>query len=399
VRLLVVAAGLLLGLAGAELAVRAAGAAPEVSPVRRGRYQLSANPRLVFEPVPGMSVEGGDGGGVPLYYEYPGTANRLGYRDRDHPLDKPPGTYRIVVLGDSVAAGWGVERIEDVFPALLEDALDRPGRAVEVLNFAVTGYNTAQEVETLAARALAYEPDLVLLAYCLNDRRPPDPRLVAALREVAEEAAAAGRRSVAPAALERGLQRLALRSALYRLLRFRVLDPEATESEELLEAWSGVETAGMIGEEKPPAAAWEGGGDDDGTDGETDGAADVVFGPDGEPISGPAGVRAAFERLAGLAGRHRFEVLVAIFPHQRSPRHFAEHHAQVRRFATDHGFGVADLAAAFATCRRTTDEPLAFDRFHPTAAGHRCAAAALVEHLRREGPAALRPAGGRAAAQ
>jgi len=46
---LAAAVGLLLALLAAEVVVRAAGVAPEISPVRRGRIQLSANPRLVFE--------------------------------------------------------------------------------------------------------------------------------------------------------------------------------------------------------------------------------------------------------------------------------------------------------------------------------------------------------------
>jgi lysophospholipase L1-like esterase len=43
---------------------------------------------------------------------------------------------------------------------------------VEVLNFGVNGYNTRQEVETLREKGLQFEPDLVVVAYCVNDKIP-----------------------------------------------------------------------------------------------------------------------------------------------------------------------------------------------------------------------------------
>ena len=57
-KLLAAGLGILLALAAGEVLLRLVGAAPEVAPVRRGRFQLSANPRLVFEPVPGLAFEG-----------------------------------------------------------------------------------------------------------------------------------------------------------------------------------------------------------------------------------------------------------------------------------------------------------------------------------------------------
>ncbi|HEX2163590.1 MAG TPA: SGNH/GDSL hydrolase family protein, partial [Thermoanaerobaculia bacterium] len=351
--LLVALASLALALAAAELLVRAAGVAPEVSPVRRGRIQLSANPRLVFEPVPALEVaEAG------LWDGWSGAANRLGYRDRDRPVDKPAGAFRVVVLGDSIAEGLGADDSAAIFPALLEGHLAAAGRPVEVLNFAVTGYNTAQEVETLAARALAFSPDLVLLAYCLNDRRPPDPRLVAALRE---EAAQPG--AVAPAALG-GAKRLLLRSALFRLAWLHVASPPEVEL-----------PPGIDPEAPPPrphqiAARFE----------------------DGVPVAGPAAVEAAFARLAGIAeseaaaGRG-FEVAVVVFPYFerlfRAP--YADHHRHVAALATRHGFAYLDLGPAFRECQRESPEPVAYDRYHPTAAGHACAAEAIGGFLTNEG--------------
>jgi lysophospholipase L1-like esterase len=95
-------------------------------------------------------------------------ANAEGMRDRDHLLDKPAGVYRIAVLGDSYAEARQVER-EQAFWALLPGELAacgfQPGKSVEVLNFGVSGYGTAQELLVLQTMAIRYSPDLVLLQF------------------------------------------------------------------------------------------------------------------------------------------------------------------------------------------------------------------------------------------
>jgi hypothetical protein len=60
----------------------------------------------------------------------------------------------------------------DGFPRQLEAMLNEArggGPRVEVLNFGVPVYNLDQEIEALRARALAFSPDLVVVAFCLND--------------------------------------------------------------------------------------------------------------------------------------------------------------------------------------------------------------------------------------
>jgi hypothetical protein len=94
--------------------------------------------------------------------------NGQGFRDREHPVQKPPGTYRIAVLGDSFAEALQV-RLEDAFEAVLERELAKcpsyRGRSVEVFNFGVSNYGTAQELLTLRDRVWTVQPDLVLLAF------------------------------------------------------------------------------------------------------------------------------------------------------------------------------------------------------------------------------------------
>lgn len=99
--------------------------------------------------------------------------NHAGFRDRGHSLDKPDGAYRIAVLGDEQAEAMQVE-LRDAWWSRLGEALEgcslAGGRRVEVLNFGVGGYGTAQELALLESVALRYRPDLVLLQFNpLND--------------------------------------------------------------------------------------------------------------------------------------------------------------------------------------------------------------------------------------
>lgn len=95
--------------------------------------------------------------------------NSRGLRDVEHEYDKPPGTFRIVVLGDSYMEAYHVD-LEQSLPRLLERELT--GRNVEVINLGTGGYGTAQELLYLEEEGLRYEPDLILLAFYFgNDLR------------------------------------------------------------------------------------------------------------------------------------------------------------------------------------------------------------------------------------
>jgi lysophospholipase L1-like esterase len=94
--------------------------------------------------------------------------NKHGYRDRERDKTKPHGVYRIAVLGDSFVEARQVA-IEDSFCALLEAMLNTAppfgAKKVEVLNFGVAGYGTAQELLTLRQDVYDYAPDYVVLAF------------------------------------------------------------------------------------------------------------------------------------------------------------------------------------------------------------------------------------------
>ncbi len=104
---------------------------------------------------------------------HPVSKNRFGFRERDFSIPKPLGMRRIMVLGDSLTFGTGLS-VESRFTELLERQLnttDRGGR-VEVLNFGVSGIDTARELTILDEHIDRVAPDLVVIGFCINDPQP-----------------------------------------------------------------------------------------------------------------------------------------------------------------------------------------------------------------------------------
>jgi len=126
----------------------------------------SDNPYLVYELIPNRR---GTFQGVLLQ------TNSHGMRGPETTIKKREGTWRIAALGDSTMFGWGVKQ-EQAYPAVLEKALNTAGdsRRYEVLNFAVPGYNTAIEAEVYKQRAAAFDPDLILIQFDVNDLALPN---------------------------------------------------------------------------------------------------------------------------------------------------------------------------------------------------------------------------------
>jgi hypothetical protein len=98
--------------------------------------------------------------------------NRDGLRDTEHSKTKPANTLRIAVIGDSYAEALQVP-LENAFWKVAENRLQScsalGGRTVEVVNFGVSGYGTAQELITLQRAVWDYAPDVVLLAVTTNN--------------------------------------------------------------------------------------------------------------------------------------------------------------------------------------------------------------------------------------
>lgn len=114
--------------------------------------------------------------GLEGYYQREGGSyvriNSDGLRDREHAKAKPDDTVRIAVLGDSFTEAMHVP-MEQTFWWLLERRLQEcnafPGKNIEVINFGVSGYGTAQELLMLRQKVWDYSPDLVVLAFTTHN--------------------------------------------------------------------------------------------------------------------------------------------------------------------------------------------------------------------------------------
>jgi lysophospholipase L1-like esterase len=99
--------------------------------------------------------------------------NDFGLRSPPTSIEKPPGTRRLLILGDSIVFGWGAPQ-DSIFPARLGRTQHAPGARVEVIAAGVASWNTRTEYEWLRARGLAFEPDAVVLVIVGNDVDPKD---------------------------------------------------------------------------------------------------------------------------------------------------------------------------------------------------------------------------------
>jgi lysophospholipase L1-like esterase len=95
------------------------------------------------------------------------TINAAGYRGPEYPRTRPPGKRRVVMLGDSIAFGYGVADDETS-----SRQLERLRADLEVVNLAVQGFGTDQELLRFEREGLGWQPDAAILNFCLaNDFR------------------------------------------------------------------------------------------------------------------------------------------------------------------------------------------------------------------------------------
>lgn len=108
--------------------------------------------------------------------------NSLGFRGPGIRVPKPADAFRIVVLGDSVTLGWGVDD-EHTFCRRVERALNARGgaRRYEVVNTGHLSYDSMQEAALFEREALALAPDLVVLVFVTNDVVEPTHLFIQAL--------------------------------------------------------------------------------------------------------------------------------------------------------------------------------------------------------------------------
>jgi hypothetical protein len=91
-------------------------------------------------------------------------------RDRERPLEKPDGVFRVMVLGDSFMEALQLP-LDAALPHLLEQDLNtRSGKQIEIINASVSGWGTDDELKYLSSYGFRWKPDLVIIAVTLyND--------------------------------------------------------------------------------------------------------------------------------------------------------------------------------------------------------------------------------------
>jgi lysophospholipase L1-like esterase len=101
-------------------------------------------------------------------YTYTSKTNSLGFRSREiQPATE--GEYRVLLLGDSMFYGVGVQESEMVSAVLEEQG----SPDLSVYNYSVSGYNTVQEMIVAKNYAESLQPDHIILGFFIaNDVIP-----------------------------------------------------------------------------------------------------------------------------------------------------------------------------------------------------------------------------------
>lgn len=343
-RLVAVATATILALAVGEMVVRIFHLGPDIYPLCEQVYTLSDNPKLLFELVPGA-----------VNLDAALSINADGMRDRDYQVKKPPNTYRIACIGDSICFGWSLEEWE-AFPKRLEELLNRyfagPHRRFEVLNFGVAGYDIAQIVENLRVRVLKYEPDLILYGYCLNDPQQFSFTYESLRAQLTAAEKGFRDRLFGPA------RRLMQRSRLYVLACYslELMTPGGFELRirQPPREW--------VVKRKENPVAW---------------VADLYRGNPWQDALNELTNLARITRSAGISTH------VVLFPFFETLDTYplVEIHGRVAGASRRLSLGVIDLLDDYRALQRADPEPFSLDMAHPNPRGHTFAAVAILREL------------------
>jgi lysophospholipase L1-like esterase len=334
--------GAVTALVVAEAALRVLGPSRAVSQPR-GLYEFRPDRKWLYGLRPGAEGTVERMGNV--HYR----ANADGFRDRVYARPKPPGVFRVVVLGDSIAFGFGVDE-QETFPKVLEALAEGASeQRVEVVNLGVSGYNAYTEAALLADVGVTYEPDLILVQFCVNDLNDPtlhfDRHTLMHMGAIPDEAYP-----------DPSLRRAPQAAPSWSLLACRS-SRVCSAFDDLLLAWrsSSAEDAEMQAALAPV---------------------------DGRP--GPVWhwLEARYLEMAATAETAGADFAVLAFPYRGQLRGNAPHPVQQRllELADRNGWVLVDPLAEFRESSRAGEE-LLFDLWHPTPAGQRVAAQKALEEL------------------
>jgi len=274
------------------------------------------------------------------------TINSLGLRGPEPATPKPPGVRRIMAVGDSSVYGFGVP-LEDSFTEVATLDLGGQQRGIEGMTAALPGYSTLQLLNLLQLRALALEPDLVVLAALWSDNataKVQDAQLLDRYQRF--DSSLAG-------IVDRGLQR----SALYRVMRWELGVQRGTQA---------TARAHYTPADQDPAGSLH-----------------------RVPIER---YRDNLEALADLVDQRGAELAVLVLPHpddlnphDRGQPSFIAYRDALRALADRRDAPLVDGATVFAQAAAQDPtlnrQALFLDNIHPTARGHALLGHALAEVL------------------
>jgi len=345
---------ILLSLSAAEIVVRLFGLSPGLENITKSVFRLTSNPILRYEMVP--FSHGSDQ-----------AINAEGRRDFHYRERKPPSTFRISVIGDSIAYG-GYVRIWESFPKLMEQLLNEQQAesdlAFEVWNYSVRGYGVLEEVETIRAKVLRTDPDLIILAYCLND---PDPFSID-LTGLYQKVQWKDERFLDE--LRSGWQRNPIRRFLYRnsrlflFLKYRYLALVQDASRERPNLTDLARQRSFYDQNKPHQL-------------------NQYFHKIHKKYWHQ--VHGAFETLAGLVEGRGIPVVLIVFPdfyYIEGSYPFAYIHEKVLNEGQKFGFKGYDLTGVYTEAARMwADQKLHKDPLHPSEFGHKVAALEVTRRI------------------
>jgi hypothetical protein len=360
-----IAFGIAAALATAEVALRL-GLGPAPAGDLRGLHEFRPDRSWLYGLRPGAELRVAATGDV-VY-----RINPDGFRGPRHARPRPEGRRRIVVLGDSVAFGYAVDEAQ-AFPRVLESRLAErlPGAGFEVVNLGVGGYNAWNELELLRDVGVGYQPDLVLVQFCINDLNDPtmhfDAQTRLALDAIPDAAFPDPSRRRGPEHAPSPARVACARSRLCSLASERwiaLAQPDFDQADRLA-AGAPVERADA------PEWRW---------------------------------LEARYREMAAVARQAGAGFAVLAFPYRAQLDRSGPDPVQERlhALALANGWTLVDPLPRFLA-ERSDASPLFVDWWHPTGAGHRIAAEVALDTLACAGAlgaeaASACPADGRAGA-
>lgn len=187
--------------------------APEVFMIEASMFKMSNDKELLYELIPYKSTSYGD------------TLNSYGFRSDSISMEKETNVVRLVIIGDSIAYGMNMKK-NSIFPFLLQKMLNkyRKDRNIkyEVVNISVPGYNLKQEIR-LIEKWKELKPDIVLMAYCLNDLQDYSYEYGELKSKLSDNELKFYED------WRRGKNKILLKSSLYRFLKYRIFNDKKKE--------------------------------------------------------------------------------------------------------------------------------------------------------------------------